>query len=54
MSAYYDENELDDNVPLSGSLLHKLGGVIKPHWRTLLGGVLGIALWQLPTFSPPA
>ncbi|NLW72442.1 MAG: ABC transporter ATP-binding protein [Chloroflexi bacterium] len=44
MSAYYDENELDDNVPLSGSLLHKLGGVIKPHWRTLLGGVLGIAL----------
>jgi ATP-binding cassette subfamily B protein len=44
MSTYYDENELDDNVPLSGNLFHRLLNVIKPHWRIMLAGMLGISL----------
>jgi len=44
MSTYYDENELDDDVPLSGNLFHRLLNVIKPHWRIMLNGMLGISL----------
>ena len=44
MSTYYDENELDDDVPLSGNLFHRLLNVIKPHWRIMLAGMLGISL----------
>lgn len=44
MSTFYDENELDDNVPLTGNLFNRLLNVIKPHWRIMLAGMLGISL----------
>ena len=44
MSTFYDENELDDNVPLTGNLFHRLLGIIKPHWRIMTAGMIGISL----------
>ena len=44
MSTYYDENELDDSVPLSGNLFKRLLKSIQPHWRTMLAGMFGISL----------
>src|SRR5690606_25071476 len=44
MSTFYDENELDDNVPLTGNLFHRLLGIIKPHWRIMTAGMFGISL----------
>ncbi len=42
MSTYYDENELDDNVAIRGSILKRLLTIVKPHWKTLFGAMLAI------------
>ena len=47
MSTYYDENELDDNVPIKGNVLKRLFGALRPHWKPLLGGVLAIVVVSL-------
>lgn len=47
MSTYYDENELDDNVPVKTNVLKRLGNTLRPHWKTLLGGVLAIVVVSL-------
>jgi len=47
VSTYYDENELDDNVPIKGNVLKRLFGALRPHWKPLLGGVLAIVVVSL-------
>lgn len=47
MSTYYDENELDDNVPLKSNVLKRLFSTLRPHRKTLLGGVLAIVVVSL-------
>ncbi|MGI6249904.1 MAG: ABC transporter ATP-binding protein [Anaerolineaceae bacterium] len=44
MSTWYDENELDEDVSLKGGIFKRLVQVVKPHWRTLYGAILGISL----------
>lgn len=44
MSDFYDEEELNDTVSIGKALFLRLFGVIKPHWKTMLSAVLGIAL----------
>ena len=41
MSAYYDEEELDD-APVTRNLIPRLWQVVKPHWKLLLLGLIGI------------
>ncbi len=47
MSTYYDENELDDNVPLNSNVLKRLFSTLRPHWKPLLGGVIAIVVVSL-------
>jgi len=47
VSTYYDENELDDNVPLKSNVLKRLFSTLRPHWKTLAGGVLAIVVVSL-------
>lgn len=47
MSTYYDENELDDNVIVNGSVIKRLLGVLKPHWKTMMLALTGISLVSL-------
>lgn len=47
MSTYYDENELDDNVPLKSNVLKRLFSTLRPHWKPLLGGVIAIVVVSL-------
>ena len=47
MSTYYDENELDDNVPLKTNVLKRLFSAMRPHWKALVGGVLAIVVVSL-------
>ncbi|HOE34297.1 MAG TPA: ABC transporter ATP-binding protein [Anaerolineaceae bacterium] len=47
MSTYYDENELDDNAPLKSNVLKRLFSTLRPHRKTLLGGVLAIVVVSL-------
>ena len=47
MSTYYDENELDDNVPLNSNVLKRLFSTLRPHWKALLGGVIAIVVVSL-------
>ncbi|NLI43981.1 MAG: ABC transporter ATP-binding protein [Chloroflexi bacterium] len=47
VSTYYDENELDDNVPLKSNVLKRLFSTLRPHRKTLLGGVLAIVVVSL-------
>ncbi|MFZ3071330.1 MAG: ABC transporter ATP-binding protein [Anaerolineaceae bacterium] len=44
MSTYYDENELDDNVPVKGNILKRLLSVLEPHKKTLVGALLAIII----------
>lgn len=41
MSAYYDEEELDD-APVTRNLIPRLWQVVRPHWKLLLLGLIGI------------
>jgi len=41
VSAYYDEEELDD-APVTRNLIPRLWQVVKPHWKLLLLGLIGI------------
>jgi len=47
VSTYYDENELDDNAPLKSNVLKRLFSTLRPHRKTLLGGVLAIVVVSL-------
>jgi len=47
VSTYYDENELDDNVPLNSNVLKRLFSTLRPHWKPLLGGVIAIVVVSL-------
>jgi len=47
VSTYYDENELDDNVPLNSNVLKRLFSTLRPHWKALLGGVIAIVVVSL-------
>ena len=47
MSTYYDENELDDNVPIKSNVLKRLFSTLRPHWKALLGGVIAIVVVSL-------
>ncbi len=44
MSTFYDESEYDDNVTSQGPVLRRLLKVLKPHWKTMLFAMIGIAL----------
>ena len=44
MSTYYDEDELEESVPFRGNVFKRMFGVLKPHWRTLLGTLIGISI----------
>jgi len=47
VSTYYDENELDDNVPIKSNVLKRLFSTLRPHWKALLGGVIAIVVVSL-------
>lgn len=42
MSQHYDENELDDEVHITTGVMKRLFSVVKPHWKALLLGMLGV------------
>ena len=44
MSDYYDENEVDSNIPLRKNIFRRLFDTLRPHYRTLLAGLSGIIL----------
>ena len=44
MSTFYDESEYDDNVTSQGPVLRRLATVLRPHWKTMLFAMIGIAL----------
>ena len=47
MSQHYDENELDDEVHITSGVMKRLLSVLKPHWKALLLGMLGVIFVSL-------
>ena len=47
MSQHYDENELDDDVHITTGVMKRLLSVLKPHWKALMLGMLGVIFVSL-------